>query len=189
MDINDSKLVLAGAVDGQAHLCHIASKKVVCVLRHYEVPVNLQNRNDDDDDEVELPMSVEAVGFCPSNRNWCATAGMDGVLKIWDITNGQCRQVCRNGGDDGGITRLQWHATLPIVFTATTTGVMQIWDARNGESLSTFTGSNDVINDMQVLFTEQMAIVLTASDDSKVRVFEVPNSLLQAKTSVSNAAS
>merc|ERR1711976_443964 len=49
----------------------------------------------DEDEEMEYPMSVEAVGFSPSQPNWCATGGVDGKLKIWDLTrDGQCRQVC-----------------------------------------------------------------------------------------------
>lgn len=188
---NNSKLVLVGAEDGQAHVCHVGTKKVVHHFRHYEVQPNTVSQqledNNDDEEELQLPMSVEAVGFCPVMSQWCATAGVDGVLKIWDLTTGQCRQVCRVGVDESvvqqeGITRLQWHNTLPLVFTATTSGVVRLWDARNGVLLQSLTtGTSSVLNDMQVHFaSERSTIIVTGSDDFTVRTFDVDvPSLLQ----------
>jgi WD40 repeat protein len=152
---SDGQLVIVGAEDGQAHVCHIGTKKVIASLRHYEAPLNTH-----EDDELQLPMSVEAVGFASQsvNPSWCATAGVDGVLKIWDyLTNGQCRHTCRppsgeEGGPpsgeegvgqdnpNGGITRLQWHPSLPLVFTSACNGTIQLWDARNGRLVHTLTG-------------------------------------------------
>ena len=183
----DQALVVVGAEDGKAHVCHVGTKKVVATLTHYEVPSN-QQPNNDNDDAMELPMSVEAVGFAKlANAVWCATAGVDGVLKIWDLGSGstaQCRQVCRhpssasdsNGGAPG-ITRLQWHPTLPLVFVSTTEGSVMLWDARNGELLITLTGHTNVINDLHIQYTDstnyQKAIIVTGSDDHTVKVFEV----------------
>ncbi|GKZ00190.1 hypothetical protein MPSEU_000972000 [Mayamaea pseudoterrestris] len=196
----DGQLVIVGAEDGQAHVCHVKTGKVVASLRHYQVPTNMpmSSNDDDDDDEVDLPMSVEAVSFCPSvvNPNWVATGGCDGVLKIWDLTNGQCRQICNIAdaaavvtndaaaatqqplspmNTTGGITRLQWHPTLPLVFTSCTNGSIYIWDARNGRLVHTMAGSDDVINDMNICFVDEgrKAIVSTACDDNLVRVHDV----------------
>jgi ribosome assembly protein SQT1 len=179
----DGQLVMVGAEDGQAHICHVGTLKVISSVRHFQVPTNLQA---DDDDDIELPMSVEAVGFAPLavNPNWCATGGVDGTLKIWDLANNcQCRQICKipseeEGGDgssNGGITRLQWHPTSPLVFTSSTNGSVYLWDARNGQLLHTMTGSADVANDLAVSFTDQgkRAIVVTGCDDNMVRVHDV----------------
>jgi ribosome assembly protein SQT1 len=190
---------MVGSEDGMAHVCHTGTKKVVASLRHYEIPTTAMNQTDNDDDEnIELPMSVEAVGFCPQNvnPNWCATGGADGVLKIWDLANdGQCRQTCRsattsvaassttskddNAPSRGGLTSLRWHTSLPLVFTASSSGVVYLWDARNGRLLHSLTGHTDVINDMDVQFVDVegcpggTAIVTTASDDKTIRIFEV----------------
>jgi WD40 repeat protein len=187
----DQQLVMVGAEDGQAHVCHIGTKKVVASLRHYQVPPNHRAAQGDDDDdmEAELPMSVEAVGFSPINPHWCATGGVDGVLRIWDLTTGQCRQVCQPppvSGDVssaasapasslGGITRLRWHPTLPTVVTCTTLGSGHVWDARNGQLLHTATGHTDVINDMSIVFNPQggSATLVTAGEDHSIRVFEL----------------
>jgi ribosome assembly protein SQT1 len=190
----DGMLVIVGSEDGQAHVCHIGNKKVVTALRHFDPPTGgtAMNADDDDDDdeEIEYPMSVEAVGFSPSQPNWCATGGVDGKLKIWDLTtNGQCRQVCippsHTGAAPDSITRLQWHPSLPLVFTASIGGSVRLWDARNGSLIHTLTGGAEQINDMDIQFVPETgaAVIVTASDDKKVRVFDLDvNAVL--KTSI-----
>lgn len=183
----DSQLVVVGAEDGQAHVCHVGTKKVVASLRHFELPLT------GGDEDMEVPMSVEAVGFASPavNPNWVATAGVDAVLKIWDLANdGQCRQVCRVTSDEtdvGGITRLQWHPTLPLVFTSSSDGIVRLWDARNGSLVKTLTGHVDMINDLNVCFIDPeneggTAIIVSGSDDKTVRVYElvVKDAFIQA---------
>jgi len=199
MEVNggsDGKLIVAGAEDGRAHVCHIETKRVVTTLRHFEPPNTM-----DEDEEVELPMSVEAVGFASHDPSWCATGGVDGVLKIWDLSkDGLCRQVCRQtsakkdddendnmddasqNSNHGGITRLEWHPSLPLVFTSCTDGNILLWDARSGKLIHTLTGHTDVINDMSIRFIDNgnTAVIVSGSDDKYVRVFEVDvASLLQ----------
>ena len=164
----DGQLILAGAEDGLAHLCHLGTKKVITSLKHFEVPI------ENTQDEMELPMSVEAVAFSLSHPNWCATGGVDGVLKIWDLANdGHCRQQCPIA-DAGGITRIIWHPTVPLVFSSYSDGSIQLWDTRNGQLLTRLTGHTDMINDLAVQFLDNNhAIVVTGSDDHTVRIFEV----------------
>jgi len=175
----DGQLVIVGAEDGQAHVCHIGTKKVVASLRHFEPPL-FNSENED----MELPMSVEAVGFASAavNPNWVATGGVDGVLKIWDLANdGQCRQVCHPVSEDsnaGGITRLVWHPTFPLVCTSSSDGNVRIWDARNGSLVQTLTGHSDMINDLDVSFIDAeneggTAVIVSGSDDKSVRIYEV----------------
>lgn len=192
---NDGMLVIVGAEDGHAHVCHIGTKKVIATLRHFEVPQipptrTSGNDDDDDDDEVEMeyPMSVEAVGFFPAQPNWCATGGVDGKLKIWDLTNdGQCRQICvpsqGESATSDSITRLRWHPTLPLVFTTSISGKIRLWDARTGGLLTTLTGHTDVINEVDFFFPENgSAVIVSGGDDKTVRVFEVDvNALLAQK--------
>lgn len=187
----DQQLIISGGEDGQAHICHVANKKHITSLRHYDptekassAQQQQQQPSNDNDEEMLVPSGVEAVGFCKSNPNWCATGGMDGVLKIWDLANqGQCRHSCKlhNSEEKGdGITQLTWHPTLPLVVTSTTRGQVHVWDARNGQLLQTLTGHTDVINDMDVSFvvppagsSAGQAVIVTASDDKTVRIFNV----------------
>jgi angio-associated migratory cell protein len=184
----DGQLVMVGAENGMAHVVHIGTKKVVASLRHVD-PTAIVNarsaKNDDDDEEEEMdiPMSVEAVGFSPQNPNWCASASVDGTLKIWDLArDGQCRQTCRvtttteeEDYRDDGITRLQWHPTLPVIFTATSRGRINIWDVRNGSLVHTLTGHTEMINelDIQFLSGNGAAVIVSAGDDKTIRVFDV----------------
>ena len=181
----DGQLLVVGAEDGRAHLCHVATQKIVATLHHAEEQSGMASgsraeEEDNDEEEQEVPStSVEAVGFSPSHPHWCATGGVDGVLKIWDLSSSggaTCRQVCRNtrsnddkdnnDDDDAGITRLQWHPVYPLCFTSTTAGTVQVWDARNGQLLQRIQSSlsssssrrgddnsnNTVLNDCAVHF-------------------------------------
>jgi ribosome assembly protein SQT1 len=190
----DGMLVLVGAEDGQAHICHIGTKKVVASLRHYEIPPTPPVASDEDEEvEMEYPMSVEAVGFSSAQPNWCATGGVDGKLKIWDLAmDGQCRQVCvpSQEADEGAdsITRLRWHPRLPVVFTTSISGKVRLWDARNGRLLTTLTGHTDMINETDMEFGESgNTLVVTAGDDNSVRVFEVDVNVLLSQQTVTPA--
>jgi len=92
----DGQLVICGSENGAAYVAHVGKKKVVATLRHAEVTPTGAGGMDVDGEEEVLTSSVEAVAFAPSavNTNWCATGGMDGLLKIWDLTTCQCRQIC-----------------------------------------------------------------------------------------------
>jgi len=116
--------------------------------------------------------SVETVGFS-SVLNWCATGGMDGTMKIWDLGNFSCRHVCVHPGLPG-VTKLQWHASLPLIYTAATDGVLRLWDARSGALLQAMTGHEDMILDFAVHSADgHMDVVLTGSDDGTAKVFWV----------------
>ena len=176
---SDGMMVIVGGEDGKAHVCHIGSKKVVATLQHFEVPTSTGTENMDEENEMEYPMSVEAVGFSPSQPNWCATGGVDGKLKIWDLTrDGQCRQVCTHSETNStdSITRIAWHPTLPFVFAATINGAVRVWDARTGTLLHSLTSGSaaDQINDMEIQFLpDGSAVVVAGADDNVVRVFEL----------------
>lgn len=179
---SDGMLVIVGTEDGQAHICHIGSKKIVTSLRHFEAPAGIP---DNDDEEIEYPMSVEAVGFSPLHPNWCATAGVDGKLKIWDLDKGgMCRQTCLPaiGDEEKGpdtITRLFWHKTLPVVFTSSISGMIRLWDARNGRLLNELSGHTEMINDIDIQFLGNgTAVIVSGGDDKSVRTFEVDVNLI-----------
>lgn len=194
----DGQLAICGGEDGNAYVVHVSGKKLVATLTHYEEsaanngqPQDNQGRgggedgmDEDDDGFIGEPRSVEAVGFCPANipgtANWCATGGVDGVLKVWNMNVGgiggaQLRQKCTRGADaKAGITRLRWHTSLPLVIASYTDGVVCIWDARVGKMIDSLTGHEDMINDMDVSFVDgsAAAVIVTGSDDKSVKMFE-----------------
>jgi ribosome assembly protein SQT1 len=211
----DGQLAICGGENGNAYVVHVSGKKLVATLTHYEESAaatasvaNSNNANghdnqgggnddgmdyeDNDHDEiVGEARSVEAVGFSPANvpgtAHWCATGGVDGVLKIWNMNFAgvggggggggvQLRQKCiRQDQRKAGITRLRWHSSLPLVVASYTDGVVCIWDARVGAMVESLTGHEDMINDMDVSFVDGSAasvIVVTGSDDKSVKIFE-----------------
>eukprot|EP00978_Attheya_sp_CCMP212_P015138 scaffold38938_cov59-Attheya_sp.AAC.2 len=198
---DQDNVCLVGSESGMAYLCHLGTKKVVATLVH-STPSSTTNNNNMGEEEGEEgdAISVEAVGFAmPAvNPNWCATGGVDGALKIWDLghsnsAGGQCRQTCRVPSEDGtgssvsgsGITRLQWHPTLPVVLCAYADGTIRVWDARNAALLQTLTGHSDMINDMDFAVVagaggnnDNNVAVVSASDDQTARVFELNLSTL-----------
>jgi len=187
----DGQLALVGGEDGKAYIVHIGSKKLVATLPHFEeskdtnVASAVLTGQEKDDNVISEARSLEAVGFCPPNipgmAHWCATGGVDGVLKIWNMNVGaagagtaQLRQCCvREDQPKAGITRLQWHASLSLVICAYTDGVVGVWDVRAGTMVRSLTGHADMINDMDVSFLGTAAVIVTGSDDKCVKMFEL----------------
>ncbi|KAL3792554.1 hypothetical protein HJC23_005524 [Cyclotella cryptica] len=189
----DGQLAIAGGEDGNAYVVHVSGKKLVATLTHFEgnsvtAPGRLDGNEDMQDDEggeEGEARSVEAVGFCPSNitgtAHWCATGGVDGALKIWNLNVGggsggaaQLRQRCIREDVKAGITRLKWHNSLPLVIASYTDGCVCVWDARVGKVAECLTGHEDMINDMDACFVDgtSSSIIVTGSDDKAVKVFE-----------------
>lgn len=178
----DGQLAIAGGEDGNAYVVHVSGKKLVATLTHFE---GNESMSDDQEGEEGEARSVEAVGFCPSNipgtAHWCATGGVDGVLKIWNLNVGggsggaaQLRQRCIREDVKAGITRLKWHNSLPLVIASYTDGCVCIWDVRLGKIAECLTGHEDMINDMDLCFVDgkSSSIIVTGSDDKAVKVFE-----------------
>jgi WD40 repeat protein len=181
----DGQLAISGGEDGNANVVHLQGKKVVATLRHFDTITAGNSGN-----EETTITSVEALGFASKavNPNWVATGGSDGTLKIWDLTHngGQCRQTCDvkdetdSSVSTGGITRISWHPSQPLIFASYTDGAVRLWDARNGQLVHCLTGGkqDNQINDIsvEVFGTEQgpgSAITITANDDGSVNVFSV----------------
>ena len=84
-----------------ATLPHFDEAAAVAKTATSSISHGMNNDNDEDMDDGEVESrSIEAVGFCPSNipgvANWCATGGVDGILKIWNmnVSGAQLRQRC-----------------------------------------------------------------------------------------------
>ncbi|KAL9184007.1 hypothetical protein ACHAXT_002093 [Thalassiosira profunda] len=184
----DGKLAMCGGEDGNAFVVHVSGKKVVATLPHFEESkkaATASNATEDEMDDAEgEARSIESVGFCPQSTpgtaGWCATAGVDGLLKIWNLNvasggTAQLRQRCvREDRPKAGITRLRWHHSLPLVVCSYTDGMVGVWDARAGTLAGSLMGHGDMINDMSVSFVEgsAAAVVATGSDDRTVKMFE-----------------
>mmetsp|Transcript_21627 Transcript_21627/g.31476 ORF Transcript_21627/g.31476 Transcript_21627/m.31476 type:complete len:480 (+) Transcript_21627:72-1511(+) len=200
----DGDLLASGGFDGEVHLYHIPGKRLLKKLIHSE-PVKVDHPsppdeesaamtedNDEEDDpptEQEEVLSVECVGFSHKDIKWLASGGIDKNLKIWDISTGSCRCICRH---EDAVVALKWHESLPVVVSACLDFTVRVWDARSGVVLSSLTGHRDLVTNIDFkrvdmvrensengeIENEKVDAILSVSDDGTAKVFHIDVSSL-----------
>ncbi len=110
--------------------------------------------------------SVEAIGFS-HHLPLAASAGVDGNLLIWDLATLSQRG---QGVHPDVITRMAWHPTQPLVFTACLDGMVRCWDLRTGAMVKQFGGHTAGIQDLAL--SPDGSMIITASDDNTAKVFQ-----------------
>ena len=185
----DGQLVVVGAEDGRAHVCHVGTQKVVATLHHADEQTGrtgasaMQEDNGDDEEEEQeaVATSVEAVGFSKSHPHWCATGGVDGVLKIWDLTvgsaNGSCRQVCHRRRRRQSTPQQQiTESGAPSSETDTTAGVVDDDDVDNGGGIT------------RLQWHPKWPLCFTSTTEGTVDLWDARNGqLLQSLTTASSS--
>jgi len=109
--------------------------------------------------------SVETIGFCRS-LPWLATGSVDHAVHVWDINTSQSRLSLPH---DEVITKLLWHPTEPLLYSASMDKLVRLFDARSGECVAKFSGHQDSVLDFTVSRDGQT--VVSASDDHTCLVF------------------
>uniref|UniRef100_A0A7S2ZQZ4 Anaphase-promoting complex subunit 4 WD40 domain-containing protein n=1 Tax=Rhodosorus marinus TaxID=101924 RepID=A0A7S2ZQZ4_9RHOD len=115
--------------------------------------------------------SVESVKFAAPGLvpRICASAGMDGTLRIWDMDLSRERTALEHGA---GVVACKWHQQKPeLIISASVDRKVHVWDARKGEHIAVFLGNRNTILSMDIGLTGEY--VVTASDDHHVRVFNL----------------
>ncbi|XP_011310639.1 angio-associated migratory cell protein [Fopius arisanus] len=164
----DSKLIVSAATDGKTVLSTVATGKVVSVLQHLQE--NKQGSTEEGtSEESKAEDWIEAVAFCKNPElHLVATGTLSGEIYIWDVS----RQVVRHKiTQEGGVSKLVWKGTSPILFSAGLDGVLRCFDARTAELVKSFCGHSQDILD--VFISRDGSKILTTSDDSTARIFDV----------------
>jgi len=160
----DGTLLLTGAQDGNLCLMNIKTFRILALIAHQPAAAQVQEGAD------EACCSVESVGFFGS-CSWIASGGSDGNLRIWDISGStpMLRHSCKHGGS---VTKLHWHPSDPVVFSASIDSCVRVWDARTGDCKQVFTGHKDMVLDLalQCVLSKEF-ILLSSSDDHSVKLF------------------
>mmetsp|Transcript_26499 Transcript_26499/g.30419 ORF Transcript_26499/g.30419 Transcript_26499/m.30419 type:complete len:412 (+) Transcript_26499:109-1344(+) len=154
MDFHHSKpLVLTGSVDGTTCLTNYSNGKLATRVGSHEGGVEC----------AKLSLTHDLF----------ATCGTDGKLVIYDSNTFHTRH---NLDIEFELIKLQWHATEPLILVCGNYGPrshVSVWDARQGTVLMMFNGHEDMVMDFAT--NKTFTKMLTGSDDSKARLFELPD--------------
>ena len=207
-------LLAAGGEDGCVYVCNLPTEEVAntgqvnvgkCIAKlEHSINSNSNSNSNSMTEGEEGSNSIEAIAFAPKklNMKFLATGGVDGTMKIWDLSRGKpiLRVTCVLGsgevegeGEGGeevtnsgliGVTDIVWHESLPIVFVGGSDGVVRAYDARSqaNKPLAKFEGHEigEMLNSMVVVCGENGGedFVITGSDDHKIKVFKVASTKL-----------
>lgn len=161
-------------MDGTVKLINVASGKIVHTFDcGKKEPANAADAAAaaamamDDDEEVE-ENSVESVTF-NAEMPTLATATVQGVIEIWDLSTFVCRVNIRSSA---GLSKIKWDPQEPhLLHASCLDGSLMSWDGRTGELQSARYGHRDQILDFDISRTNSLAV--SASEDTSCRVFDL----------------
>jgi WD40 repeat protein len=176
-------------MDGTARLANVQSKRILGKLVHSGAKpfsqvdiVQASGTAEDGHTDDGESLAVEAVGFAHTH-NFCATAGIDGIMKIWDLLSMTARHSCVHNSP---VLKLTWSVTEAQVVTGAVDGNIRLWDALTGTCLTTLSGHTDTVLTFTVFAQQGKAeeggdgassvggsgmLVLTGSDDDTAKLF------------------
>ena len=68
---------------------------------------------------------------------WLASAGMNGVVMLYDVGSSRVRAEMKH---NGGVIRMVWHPNQVVLITACLDGCVYLWDGRTGQLLKQLNG-------------------------------------------------
>jgi len=151
MDMMD-KMAIVGYEDGSVRLISLADAAFIASLPGHAGSIE--------------SVKFGAPGLLPKI---CASAGMDGVVRVWDMDLSRERAALEHGA---GVVACKWHQQKPeLIISASVDRNVHVWDAKKGEHVAVFMGNRNTILSMDIGLTGEY--VVTASDDHHVRVFNL----------------
>ncbi|BCX05899.1 MAG: hypothetical protein KatS3mg053_3837 [Candidatus Roseilinea sp.] len=119
---------------------------------------------------------VVAAQFSPDGK-LIATAGTDGVVRVWDRSSGELRTQIEHNSP---LIGLQFSPDGALILTTDNDGVARIWATQPAAGLdmsrpmTTLQGTGDALN--SAAFSPDGALVVTAGVDQEARIWDVRSS-------------
>ena len=107
---------------------------------------------------------VNDVAVTPNGR-WLATAGSDGVAKVWSFTG---ELIASMGGHSGNVWSVEFYQDGTRLATSGVDRTVRLWDAASGQLLRTITNHQAPVRD--VTFSADGLRMATASADSTAQI-------------------
>jgi WD40 repeat protein len=121
------------------------------------------------------PSVVTAVRFSAAG-DAIATAGADGIARLWNSADGSPR--CSTGLSDGALTSLVFSHDGASLLTTDVQGDTRIWSTQTCQLLSGLVGQRSSVVAADFSFNDQYAV--TAGSDRSARIFSLPDGTQQA---------
>ncbi|KAI0567179.1 WD40-repeat containing protein [Gracilaria domingensis] len=117
---------------------------------------------------------VESISFAPQGFQLVllATAGADGVVRVWDVENSIERCKFFHGGV---VSRVVWHPSRPFIASGSSEGTIVVWNVLEGKEVRKFGGHTAFISDL--CFAGDNNFIASTSGDGTVRLFDLRKEL------------
>lgn len=124
---------------------------------------------------------VRAVEFSPDGSKF-ATAGDDGAIRVWDVSNFRLLATLR--ADQDPVYGLSFWSDGALLASASATGTIRVWDLRNGRVVNTFRAGSDsgrALRQFGVAFAPDRTLqyVDSVGDDGRVWIWDVQQNALR----------
>ncbi|CAN8075655.1 unnamed protein product [Agarophyton chilense] len=144
------KLLASGCAAGDVFITHRETGHVVSQLPRHDG-------------------GVESISFAPQGLQLVllATAGADGVVRVWDVENSieRCRFL-----HGGVISKAEWHPSKPFIASGSSDGTIMLWNVLESTEVRKFEGHTAFVSDL--CFVGDIFIAST-SGDGTVRLFDL----------------
>lgn len=124
------------------------------------------------------PRQITGLVFTPDGEK-LITSSEDGTIKVWHLGTQQLLYTLT--GHSGRIRALSLHPNGKILASAANDGV-RLWNVETGGFITTLSGHTDWVQ--SVAFSKDGTRLATGSFDTLIRVWEVPEVIVAAPTSV-----
>ena len=124
---------------------------------------------------LPVPSGVRAVRYSPTG-DAVATAGVDGIARIWNTADGSLR--CSTLASDGPLTGVVFSPDGSSLLTLDTQGDTRIWTAGSCQESTQLIGQISTVEAAD--FSRDGQYVVTAGHDKTARIFSLPDGTPQA---------